>query len=368
MKSLSIRNFKNIESLDLKGLERVNLFTGRNNTGKSSLLEAIAIFVNEGDLRIIADVLRERGELSSKNRRFSLDEEGQFEAFASLFTNNKIDTYSEDGILIEENVNNSLKIRIVKYFSEITKDDSEGVTHRRRIISGSESIDESNLDFRFGIEIKHSNSQSLISLDRALRNNGFHRKKSATSKINFLYVKSGNSNIEENGTLWDNITLTEKEDYVVQGLRIIEPSIERIAFVGENKGDRNAVAKIRGKKQVLSLNSMGDGINRILSIILAAVNAEDGFLLIDEFENGLHHSVQEQLWEIIFELSDKLNFQVFVTTHSNDCIDGFENILNDGQSRSGKLFRLERKEHFIENIEFDRNELKIATEENIEIR
>ena len=66
---------------------------------------------------------------------------------------------------------------------------------------------------------------------------------------------------------------------------------------------------------------MGDGINRILTIILAMVNCENGYLLIDEFENGLHYSVQEKLWEIIFYLAKRLNIQVFATTHSNDTIE-----------------------------------------------
>lgn len=367
MKSLSIRNFKNIESLDLKGLERVNLFTGKNNTGKSSLLEAIALFVNNGDLKTIISILQNRGELPNRNGEPRFLEKDVVKIFSSLFTDNKIDFFSRNNILIEENEKNILVIRLVKFFSEVTTDD-DGVSRRRRHII-SESTDGYLDDVNIGLEIKHGDLVTMVPLERTISINYYQKSIALPSKGNFLYVNSGGLKIEENGVLWDNITLTDKEDYVIQGLRIIEPSIERIAFIGENKGDRNAVVKMKGKKQVLSLNSMGDGINRVLSIILAAVNAENGFLLIDEFENGLYHSVQEQLWEIIFELSSELNFQVFATTHSNDCIDGFENILNDGEeNRSGKLFRLERKDHFIKNIEFDKEDLKIATDENIEIR
>ena len=367
MKSLSIRNFKNIGSLDLKGLERVNLFTGKNNTGKSSLLEAIAIFVNNGDLKTIISILQNRGELPNRNGELRFLEKDVLKIFSSLFTDNKVDFFSRNDILIEENEKNILTIRLVKFFSEVMQDD-DGVARRRRHII-SENNDDDNVDINIGLEIKSADLRTMIPLERTISISYNQKNITLAAKGNFLYVNSGGLNIDENGVLWDNITLTDKEDYVIQGLRIIEPSIDRIAFVGESKGDRNAVAKIKGKKQVLSLNSMGDGINRVLSIILAAVNAENGFLLIDEFENGLHHSVQEQLWEIIFELSSDLNFQVFATTHSNDCIDGFDNILNDGgKDREGKLFRLERKENFIESIEFDKEELKIATDQNLEIR
>jgi len=114
---------------------------------------------------------------------------------------------------------------------------------------------------------------------------------------------------------------------------------------------------------------MGDGINRILTIILALVNADNGYLLIDEFENGLHYSVQEKLWNIIFNLSKKLGIQVFATTHSEDCIIGFETVLNNKTNQlEGKLIRLELIEGSVRQVEFNAKELKIANDENIETR
>lgn len=113
---------------------------------------------------------------------------------------------------------------------------------------------------------------------------------------------------------------------------------------------------------------MGDGINRILSIILAMVNCEGGVLLIDEFENGLHHTVQEQLWKVIFSLADQLDIQVFATTHSNDCIRVFEEVLNSSEDYTGKLIRLEREGTMIKTVDIDADELEILTQHNIEIR
>ena len=76
---------------------------------------------------------------------------------------------------------------------------------------------------------------------------------------------------------------------------------------------------------------MGDGINRILTIILSMVNVENGYFFIDEFENGLHYSVQKDLWKMIFYLAEKLNIQVFATTHSSDCINAFQEVINDSK-------------------------------------
>ena len=114
---------------------------------------------------------------------------------------------------------------------------------------------------------------------------------------------------------------------------------------------------------------MGDGINRILTIILALVNADNSFLLIDEFENGLHYTIQEQLWNIIFRLSKKLNVQVFATTHSEDCIEGFTKVLNyPDNGMGGKLIRLENNKGKIKQVEYNSRELQIAYEQNIETR
>jgi AAA15 family ATPase/GTPase len=186
---------------------------------------------------------------------------------------------------------------------------------------------------------------------------------------NVQFIRTRNIDRDINGRLWDNITLTEKELNVIEALKIIEPNTERIAFIEESSRERNAVIKLSNNNNVVPLKSMGDGINRILTIILALVNADNGFLLIDEFENGLHHTVQEQLWNIIFNLSQKLNIQVFVTTHSNDCILGFQDVLNRPENiLLGKLIRLDNENGIIKQVQFDAKELKIASDNDIEVR
>ena len=98
------------------------------------------------------------------------------------------------------------------------------------------------------------------------------------------------------------------------------------------------------------------------------IYAENGTLLIDEFENGLHYTAQYQLWEMIFTLALKLNVQVFVSTHSSDCIKSFENVLNNGFSNNGKVLRLENKKGNIMIQEFDSKEMEIVAQNDVEIR
>jgi AAA15 family ATPase/GTPase len=151
----------------------------------------------------------------------------------------------------------------------------------------------------------------------------------AGTKESFQYIGTESIDRETNGTLWDNITLTDKENFVIDALRIIEPSTDRIAFIESVRSERIAVIKTKSNSNIVPLRSSGDGINRVLTIILGMVNCDNGYFLLDEFENGLHYTVQEKLWKIIFELAEKLDVQVFATTHSNDCIAAFQQVLND---------------------------------------
>jgi AAA15 family ATPase/GTPase len=127
----------------------------------------------------------------------------------------------------------------------------------------------------------------------------------------------------------------------VAGLKIIEPKIAGVVFVESQVfGSRIPLVKMTDKEERLALKSMGDGIFRLFYIILSLVNSKNGYLLIDEFENGIHWSVQRKLWDIIFKLSDKLNVQIFATTHSGDCVSSFKECWGELSEDSATFYRV----------------------------
>lgn len=377
LNSLAINNYRNLKELRINSLSRVNLVTGKNNTGKSSILEAIAIYATKGDLNLIYQLLSERGENFRQTEATKNATDANIRALSSLFTNRQVGFDVADAISIgsienglfgeNQSPEKSVSLRFVKYFDEIQRD-NQGVTITRKRTLLQSDTDKQFANFKVGLEIRVGGGSYILSLDedRPYRF-GF---KGLGNNESFQFIRTRNIDKEINGKLFDNITLTQKEQYVIDALKIIEPTTERIAFVEEApRGERAAVIKLSDNQGVLPLRSMGDGINRILTIILALVNSDNGFLLIDEFENGLHHTVQEQLWNVIFNLAQKLNVQIFVTTHSEDCISGFENILNSpNNSLDGKLIRLDNESGTIKQVEFNANELKIANDQNIETR
>jgi predicted ATPase len=366
--SLYVKNYRVLKELKIDSLSRVNLVTGKNNTGKSTILEAIAMYATKGDVSLIYQLLEERGEnykLSGPNVNLM---EINARIFSSLFTNRHVGFDATDAILIGDSENaspeRSITLGFMKYTFENRTDPSGNIVNSVIPVNKADKQVRNHL---FGLGIKTAQAMFLLPFheDRPHRF-GFRQ---FDSNSNLQFIRTRNVDKAVDGNLFDKIALTDKERYVVEALKIIEPLTERIAFVEETAKSRNAVIKLSGLQRVLPLQSMGDGINRVLSMILALVNAGDGFLLVDEFENGLHHSVQEQLWDIIFKLAPRLNTQVFATTHSNDCIKGFEAALNRLDDPSaGMLIRLDNEGGRIKHVEFDAKELHVANDQNIEIR
>lgn len=366
MKALAIKNYKNIEELEIDSLFQVNLIVGRNNVGKSTLLEAISIYASDGDMNWLKQILDMRGELVRFRYGDEIDIDREVNSFLSLFHNREYNYTDDMKIIIsnhpisQTNNDDGVSLRIVRYKEE-TLDDENGSIRRRVVIEDNNSHE---TDYKMGFEVVGEQSKVLYPLGRR---SSFP---SLSKKIKFEYIQTGVIGRDKNAILWDKIALTSKEMYVIEALQIIEPRIDRINFIDENpsrnSGDRIPVVTFKGQDKRYHLSSMGDGINRVLTIILALVSSEGGIFLLDEFENGLHYSVQKQLWKIIFSLANELNIQVFVTTHSDDCISGFAEI---NVENKGKLIRLEYRNDKIVATSYESDaDIRFAIEQDIEIR
>jgi hypothetical protein len=182
--------------------------------------------------------------------------------------------------------------------------------------------------------------------------------------------------------LWDRVSLTSFEDKVLGALRLIEPKLRGLAFIKAPSERRSPntrymearipVARIEGSDERIPLNSMGDGMLRVLQLVLAILPAQGGFLLIDEFENGLYYGVQEAVWKMVFELAAELDIQVFATTHSQDCIKSFAQAAQK-HPEEGVLFKLSRSRAVSDDgkvisIVYSEEQLAFASETQMEVR
>ncbi len=371
LKSLEIRNYRNLKHLKIDKLGRVNLIVGKNNTGKTSVLEAVSIWALEGKFDWIFKLLQKRKEY------FEIEELTPYEQFKNLsniFFQRKVLFSQDDAIQIVAPLS-TLSLRFVRYIDansfENLADAPQGLPEVfGKIYSYKKEVGTDIQGAKLGLECK---------INEKIKFRPFTRENIseflADSEAEFeslpkvLFVSASSMDEELVADLWRKTQLTDLEEEVVKGLRILDDNIERISFQ-RHEDTEYAICKVKGYTSPLPLRSMGDGINRILTIILAMVNCENGYLLIDEFENGLHYSVQEKLWEIIFHLAERLNVQVFATTHSYDCIDAFSEVLNGGKyaKDSGVMIRLDNFKDTIEATVYDANEIQNTTRLHVDPR
>jgi hypothetical protein len=188
--------------------------------------------------------------------------------------------------------------------------------------------------------------------------------------------------VDELADGWDKVVFTPEEDVVREALRIIAPEFENLTFVrnsdsgsprGRSPIQRGARVKLRDIPRPVPLNSMGDGMLRVLQLALKVFPAKGGFLLVDEFENGLHYSVQERIWQLVFEMAQRLDIQIFATTHSWDCVESFSKVARSRTDIDGVLFRVGRSVRTSEQgrviaTVFDEDALYSITQSDVEVR
>jgi AAA15 family ATPase/GTPase len=351
---LTIHNYRFLQDFHIDGLAQVNLIVGSNNSGKTSLLEAIYLLVNQNNPQSMIDLLDNRGEVAS-SKTFNLSRSYQIK---HLFSNHQINF--DNNIHFQSGKQNPLNLQIQLTIAGNREELSTDIENETPLFT---------LNFYYN---SHPGIEIPVYEDGTL-DTRFFKNKSAISLLTFTppackFLTTANTNFNQLSILWDSINLTPKEDEVIKALQIIEPHVERISFTS-SRSNSNVIIKMRGQSDPIPLGSMGDGMRRLLTLALSIVNVEKGFLLVDEIDTGLYYEVQADMWRLILETAHRLNIQVFATTHSWDCVRAFNEALEDTKnSKIGKLFRLDSKYGKIRAVEYVAEELRIAMQQNIEVR
>ena len=84
-----------------------------------------------------------------------------------------------------------------------------------------------------------------------------------------------------------------------------------------------------GFDELVPLSAMGEGLARAARLFIALIHIQGGIVMVDEIENGFHHSVVPKVWEAIDAMSRNFGVQVFATTHSYECIESAYEALGD---------------------------------------
>ncbi|MEN9358732.1 MAG: hypothetical protein RL095_267 [Verrucomicrobiota bacterium] len=85
----------------------------------------------------------------------------------------------------------------------------------------------------------------------------------------------------------------------------------------------------RSSDAFLPINFYGDGLQRIVFLLAAVVQCRDGYLIIDEVENGIHHSRLASFWQQLLDFAERFNVQLFVSSHSYECLQKFLPVMEE---------------------------------------
>jgi predicted ATPase len=369
LRSLVVKNFRQLRDLSIADLGHLNLIVGGNNSGKSSLLDALRLFAAKAAPSLIEELLVSHGELQSAVQDASSDAIPE-RAIANLFFGRKFPLGDSEKVVVGDAEGKQfVSLEHIYLTEEFETRELDGEISNVRRLRKLPKVDIDVLSSPIeAIEIISSEGPDLLGaasrtsriplaeMFGARRGIVRSRFEESATGVPYSYVSSRFNTQNSLAEAWDAVVLTDGERLALDALRIIEPHTLGLAFVQNSRPrfarpsasrsveERIAVLKVSGIDGPVPLQSMGDGMGRLLQLVLSALRAGDGFLLVDEIENGLHFSVQERVWDVLFTLSNRYGMQVFATTHSSDCVRAFSMASRRHQKLDGKLLHMDRLE------------------------
>ena len=372
--TLKIEGYRGFDRFEMGDLGSVNLLVGKNNSGKTTVLEALHLLSYGGDITALWQLCGRRGERFGDERelRFSPDLETDI---SHLFAGHELLIGSKFTI----SAGNPAPERSVTFeIAEPSKQDratqtlfpaeeESGIPRPRltlRIHSSPPAPSQTiRLTPRGGISFDYIEVPRRVTSDRVKRPQEF------VPSSHLISTDSLNGN--ELTRLWDRIQLTPQENLVLEALQFIDPKIEQIRAMGASRfhGDRGGfIIKRSDYKQPFPLGSLGDGAWRMLAMAIVLTQCRDGVLLIDEIDTGLHYTVMADMWKLISNAAREFNVQVFATTHSYDCVHSLATICQSEVTVGSRVTVQRIDPSKRRAIPFTEAEIKMAAERQIEVR
>lgn len=353
--SIQIRGYRGLDSFGLRGLGRVNLLVGANNSGKTSILECVALLRSGGTPHVLSSILGRRGE-------WGYVDEGRRPALAVKH------------MFARHDLNGRVVIRAKGTSSVQPGKSSHEVTMHVQNADQQELFeDETPLILNINWANEEKDFEAPLTADGLLPDPNLLRRRNEPSE-SALFIRSGGMTILDVVRHFDDLVLTEKEEHVTEALRVIEPKLERIASVSYDRGHffRDApggvLLKLRDIDDRIPIGSAGDGMWRMLGLALGLANAKDGVLLVDEIDTGFHYSIMEDMWRMVSERAAALSVQVFATTHSHDCYQSLTAIAKPKLMPSGEVTIQRIDPTRGEAVRFGNDEIMAAAERGLEVR
>jgi len=316
--SIEIERFRGIKHSRIDGLKRINLFFGKNNCGKSTLLDAVFMIsgMSNPKLPLNVNILRDYRKLDKSD--MLLD-------FYALDANEPINIRAYNVETRE------LCISVME--SSITKVD---------LLSDNNKIASTDSDNKYGLVHKYSingspsksaiilSRKSETELEQQINSDNTYKEtlncRYLTAKFDFYMSVEGLVNVVKN----------KDEQFILEALKLIEPNLKDIVL------SQDEVLVDIGYDKRIPINMMGDGARKVLSILTTIYECKDGIVLIDEISNGFHYSVMKDVWQTIIASATRNNVQLYATTHDLDSIKGLRAAVLHSDKEIVACFKLQK--------------------------
>lgn len=377
IKTLHLRDYRAFRDFRLDDAGRVNLIVGKNNAGKTSVLEAIRLLASGGDPTALYQIALDRSETivgdsdgPEYRREVSADishyfhghEFGPGSSF-SIETGNGLGSYSAE--IIEAGQIDDGEEFILGHEGRLF--DEIGFESLLALRLRGTSVNEQFKNFAFGVTDEGGFHSESVLIGRS---RPFRRAQRLPSAPTVVITPSSLQPSFMAG-MWERIEREKRESDTIEALRILQPDIEDLRFLPGERGMRGrggVLIGLRNARKRVPIGSMGEGMRRVLALAISMAQAKRGFLLIDEIDTGLHWSVMSRMWELTVRTAEELDVQVFATTHSLDCLQGLKEAI-DQHPELGQDVRVHKVDTTLEKaVTFTSDDLAVAVEQEIEVR
>ncbi|MBF9223759.1 AAA family ATPase [Hymenobacter ruricola] len=375
MESFEVDNFRSLKHLKLEKLARVNLLVGKNNSGKTSVLEGLFVIANIRNPYWVQNI--------ESTRNLSADRSDFRHLFYGFDTSKSIalsGTYC--GEIIEAQVPIATLSAALSLVDRHTLLPRELVYYERQPNTPKNPhapdsllviLQTPEVDIPIGFELRRSFKQEYMELyPRDNKSRAYLEQGPAfiAGPRNLAKLLTTRSNLYWLNDELEGLKVNKEENQLLEVLRSLDKRIQRIELSPSGQIYLDLGQDFR---TLLPLNLMGEGIQRLLSIISAIASNAGGIVLIDELDNGLHYSALRVLWKGILHAALEYNVQIIATTHSAEALRHLTWVLDEEENAGYRddvaAYTLIRAEDdTVRSYRHDYEQLEYAIEHGIEVR
>ena len=350
---INVRNYRGFGDVTVGGLGRINLVAGRNNAGKTALLEAVWLLCGAANARMAINSRVVRlGRPVRLFRPLAEQPSGTAETywkplFHGLDTGRSLTVSGRHASIGDMN----LEIAWEKSRkTEVSRTEGNGAALEK----GPYSLNFTYTDPKAGrIESEARETTDKFEFDQ----------KHDYLPFDVAILMPGSGDVRDDAVRLGQLRKQKLGAGFLDALRVIEPRLEH-AEDNASSGVPMIHVDI-GLPELAPLPVMGAGMTHLARIILAITSVGGGVVLVDEIENGLHHSVLPEVWRVVGEAVERSDVQMFATTHSFECIEAAREALGEEGFR---LHRLEAGGSGARCVTYEPDEVDTAIRHVMELR